>query len=98
MVQRNTKGKYYERQNFDVCPKHKLLTATLTHLQQQQNQTKQKILFTKVLDEQSLLASDLTGRFPVMSSRGHNYIFVAYHYDTNYIAVRPLKNRSAAEL
>ena len=59
---------------------------------------KQKMLFTKVLEERSLLASDLTGRFPVMSSRGHNYIFVAYHYDANYIAVRPLKSRSASEL
>ena len=33
-----------------------------------------------------------------MSSRGYNYIFVAYHYDANYIALRPIKNRSAGEL
>ena len=59
---------------------------------------KTKTIFTKVLLEKDLLATDLTGRFPVMSSRGYNYIFVAYHYDANYIALRPIKNRSAGEL
>ena len=44
-----------------------------------------------------LLATDLTGRFPTISSRGYNYIIVCYIYDTNGIIARPTKNRSVAE-
>ena len=39
--------------------------------------------------------TDLTGRFPYQSTRGNNYIFVAYHYDANAILVEPIKNRKA---
>ena len=42
--------------------------------------------------------SDLTGRFPIQSNRGANYIFVLYDYDSNAILVRPLRNRSAHEI
>ena len=38
--------------------------------------------------------SDLTGKFPVQSDRGNNYILVAYHYDANNILTTPLKNRT----
>ena len=41
--------------------------------------------------------SDLTGRFPVQSNRGANYILVVYEYDSNAILVRPLCNRTAPE-
>jgi len=36
---------------------------------------------------------DLTGRFPKRSSRGNQYILVAYHFDANLIKAVPLKNR-----
>ena len=39
------------------------------------------------------LYTDLTGHFPVQSSRGHKYILVAYNFDSNSIHVRPLKSR-----
>ena len=39
------------------------------------------------------LFTNLTGRFPVQSSRGHKYILVAYNFDSNSIHVRPLKSR-----
>ena len=42
--------------------------------------------------------SDLTGRFPIQSNRGANYIFVLYDYDSNAILVRPPRNRSAHEI
>ena len=42
--------------------------------------------------------SDLTGRFPIQSNLGANYIFVLYDYDSNAILVRPLRNRSAHEI
>ena len=38
------------------------------------------------------LYTDLTGRFPVQSSRGHKYILVAYNYDSNSIHVKQLKS------
>ena len=37
--------------------------------------------------------SDLTGRFPVQSSKGNNDIHIFYHVDSNDILVEPLKNR-----
>ena len=36
---------------------------------------------------------DLTGRFPKKSSRGNEYILVAYHFDANHIMALPIKNR-----
>ena len=36
---------------------------------------------------------DLTGRFPKQSSRGNEYILVAYHYNANLIKAIPIKNR-----
>ena len=38
---------------------------------------------------------DLTGRFPYKSSRGNEYILIAFHYDSNAILGLPLKNRQA---
>ena len=42
--------------------------------------------------------SNLTGRFPVQSNRGANYILVVYEYDSNTIIVCPLCNRTAPEI
>ena len=50
-----------------------------------------------MVEPSDLLATDLTGRFPTISSRGYNYIIVCYIYDTNGIIERPMKNRSVAE-
>ena len=36
-------------------------------------------------DKVGLAFSDLTGRFPIQSSRGNNYILIAYHPDANAI-------------
>lgn len=41
---------------------------------------------------------DLTGRFPVNSSRGNEYILVGYYPNGNYIHGIPVKNRSASVL
>ena len=38
---------------------------------------------------------DLTGRFPIRSAHGNQYILVGYHYDTNAILVEPLASRRA---
>ena len=39
------------------------------------------------------LYTNLSGRFPAQSSRGHKYILVAYNFDSNSIHVKPLKSR-----
>ena len=39
--------------------------------------------------------TDLTGKFPVRSHKGNQYIFLTYVYDDNAILVRPLKSRHA---
>ena len=42
--------------------------------------------------------SDQTGKFPITSSRGHKYIFVFYHYDTNTILGIAIKSRNTSDL
>ena len=42
--------------------------------------------------------SDLTGRFPITSNRGAQYIFVLYDYDSNAILVEAIKSRQADEI
>ena len=41
----------------------------------------------------SYIATDFCGRFPDMSSRGMNYIFILYDYDSNTILAAPTKSR-----
>mmetsp|Transcript_31451 Transcript_31451/g.45872 ORF Transcript_31451/g.45872 Transcript_31451/m.45872 type:complete len:154 (-) Transcript_31451:2776-3237(-) len=41
---------------------------------------------------------DLTGRYPVCSFKGNNYIFVMYSYDSNAILTEPIKNRTEKEI
>ena len=45
-----------------------------------------------------LLATDLHGRYPTTSARGHKYLFVMYDYDANYIHATPIKSRKSEEL
>ena len=42
--------------------------------------------------------TDLTGRFPMRSSRGNQYILVGYYYDGNYIYSKTVKDRKVATL
>ena len=59
--------------------------------------TRTKTIWITVIEPSDLLATDLTGRFTTIYSRGYNYIIVCYIYDTNRIIVRPMKNRSVSE-
>ena len=38
--------------------------------------------------------NDLSEKFPVISILGHKYVMVLYHYDSNRIIFRTIKNRS----
>lgn len=42
--------------------------------------------------------TDQTGKFPVQSKSGNNYLLVLYAYDANYIHAEPLKNRLAGSI
>jgi hypothetical protein len=58
--------------------------------------TKIHLVYAVVVD-QGQLYTDLTGKFPVRSSKGNSYIMLCYIYDCNYIKVVPMKSRSASE-
>jgi hypothetical protein len=57
--------------------------------------TKTNLVYA-VLVDQGQLYTDLTGKFPVISSKGNLYGMVCYVYDCNYVKVIPLKPRSAS--
>lgn len=44
------------------------------------------------------LHANLTGRFPVQSSAGKNYVFVLYDYDSNSILTEAIKSRAAEHI
>jgi hypothetical protein len=58
--------------------------------------TKTHLVYTVVVD-QGQLYTDLTGKFPVRSSKGNSYVMVYYIYDCKYVKVVPMKSRSASE-
>ena len=45
-----------------------------------------------------IVGTDQTGRFPVVSDRGHKYLFIMFDEDVNYIQGIPIKSRKTAEL
>ena len=47
---------------------------------------------------QNLIATDLPGRYPITSLRGHKYLFVMFDTNSNFINAVPIKNRSTPEL
>jgi hypothetical protein len=58
--------------------------------------TKTHLVYAVVVD-QGQLYTDLTGKFPVQSSKGNSYVMVCYINDCNYVKVIPMKSRSASE-
>jgi len=60
--------------------------------------TKTNDVICSLLSSQDKAFMDLTGRFPIRSSRGNEYILIAYHYDSNAILGEPIKNRQAATI
>jgi hypothetical protein len=67
------------------------ITTNTTH-----SGTKAHLVYA-VLVDQGQLYSDLTGKFPVRSSKGNWYVMVCYVFDCNYVKVVPIKSRSASE-
>jgi hypothetical protein len=50
-----------------------------------------------VVIDQGQLSTDLTGGFPLRSSKGNWYVIVFYSYDCNYVKPVPMKSRSSSE-
>jgi hypothetical protein len=50
-------------------------------------------VFTAMVDVGKVYG-DPTGRFPIQSSRRHQYILTLYDYDSNTISTEPTKNRT----
>jgi hypothetical protein len=57
---------------------------------------KTHIVYAVVVD-QGQLYTNLTGKFPVRSSKGNSYVMVCYIYDCKYIKLFPMKSLSASE-
>jgi hypothetical protein len=57
---------------------------------------KTHIVYAVIVD-QGQLYTELTGKFPVRSSKGNSYVMVCYIYDCNYVKVIPMNSRSASE-
>jgi hypothetical protein len=58
--------------------------------------TKTHLVYAVIVD-QGQLYTDLTGKFPVRSSKGNSYVMVWYISDCNYVKVIFMKSRSASE-
>jgi len=54
-------------------------------------------VYAATFDAPHTIATDLTGKFPVVSSQGNRYILILWDSDSNAILAEPMKNRSAAE-
>ena len=84
---------------------HKPSNNTCTNKKQQMSQQtmpkKQHRISLTTVDTSTLkqtIATDSPGQYPVTSARGHNYIFVMYDYDSNYIHAVPIKSRRSCDL
>ena len=42
--------------------------------------------------------TDLTGAFPVTSTRGNKLIYISYSYDANGIMWQPMKSKNDSEM
>jgi hypothetical protein len=67
---------------------------------QEPNNARTHAVFATILTSSDLHKSysDQTGKFPVQSSRGYNYVMVLYDHDSNAILSKPIKTRQASEL
>ena len=78
-------------------------TTTKGHLDQEQKhqlptQRTNEIMCNIVELPTGKIFTDQTGKFPVESSKGNNYLFVLYDFDSNAILAEPIKNRTGSSL
>jgi hypothetical protein len=56
--------------------------------------SKTQLVYAVVID-QGQLYTDLTGRFPVRSSKGNWYVIICYSYECNYVKALPMKSSAS---
>ena len=54
-------------------------------------------VYVDAIEATGKIFTDLTGHFPVTSSKGNKYIMLLYHYDTNVILVEPMSSCADTE-
>ena len=75
------------------------LEEEISPIQEPKNTKTDDIMCTVVSMEDICKSySDQTGKFPITSSRGHKYVFVFYHYDSNTIWGIPIKSCNTSDL
>eukprot|EP00804_Cyclotella_cryptica_P013267 CCRYP_007042-RA/>CCRYP_007042-RA protein AED:0.32 eAED:0.32 QI:0/0/0/1/0/0.33/3/0/993 len=62
------------------------------------NNNKTNMVYMSTIEVDGQLFTDQTGRFPVTSNRGNNYIVIFYAVDPNFIKSYPIKSRHRSEL
>ena len=73
-------------------------TAPHTSASQTRHVAVEIINTTSDKEFQNLIATDLPGRYPITSLRGHECLFVMFDTDGNFINAVPIKNRSTPKL
>jgi hypothetical protein len=81
------------RQNIRFTPKSHIADSPATDT----DLVSRTHLVYAVVVNQGQLYTDLTRKFPVISSKGNSYVMACYVYDCNYVKFIPLKSRSASE-
>jgi hypothetical protein len=74
------------------------LDAEFDHTHQHLDRSRTNWVYQQAVEVSGQIFSDQTGRFPVTSSKGNQYIMVVYDYGSNHILAEPLKSRSEHEL
>ena len=94
---------YMEQQNIQstkITTDLDLATSIDIIPSQEPSNSRTNVVFAAVLTEAKLRKSysDQTGKFPIQSSHGYNYVMILYDYDSNIILSKPLKTRQASKL
>ena len=94
-----TKGHMTKERQHKRSTKNPAEIVTSHHKQQDQRPSqKNEAVFQTFPVETGKIASDLTGRFPIRSSKGNQYVMVAYIHDPNVILAIPIKDRTQTSL
>eukprot|EP00804_Cyclotella_cryptica_P012508 CCRYP_017699-RA/>CCRYP_017699-RA protein AED:0.43 eAED:0.43 QI:0/-1/0/1/-1/1/1/0/203 len=73
-------------------------TDHMTAHPQAPNNDKTNVVYMSTIEVDGQLFTNQTGRFPVTSNRGNNYIVIFYAVDPNFIKSYPIKSRHRSEL
>ena len=74
------------------------IEETMTIPEQEPGNQKSHVVFMTTTRPEGYIASDQTGKFPVQSTRGMNYLCIFYIHDPNFIKSVPIKSRQKGEL